>query len=98
MPSLEEWAEDLTRKGFREIVTEKMGNVGIVSGTRPDGRVFRGILTRDVKGGTVMKALQAAQSAEVIILLVPFGKAKEAAQLARLSGDCGKVHVEEFMG
>jgi predicted dinucleotide-binding enzyme len=98
MPSLEEWAVDLQRKGFRELSTEKMGNVGIVSAIRPDGKTFKGILTRDIKGGTVMKALEAAQSAEVIVLLVPFGKAKEAAQMARLSGDIGKVHIEEFMG
>lgn len=97
MPTLEEWAEDLGRKGFREVSMKKAGNIGTLSAIRPDGRTFRGILTRDLKGGAVMKALQEAQSAEVIILLVPFGKASEAVQLARLSGDRGKVHIEEFM-
>jgi predicted dinucleotide-binding enzyme len=97
MPSLEEWAEDLRRKGFREVAIARSGNVGTVSAFRPDGRTFRGILTRDLKGGATMRALQEAQAAEVIILLVPFGKATEAAQLARLSGDIGKVHIEEFM-
>jgi hypothetical protein len=97
MPSLEEWAEDLRRKGFREVAIAKTGSVGTVSATRPDGKTFRGILTRDLKGGATMKALQEAQSAEIIILLVPYGKASEAVQLARLSGDRGKVHIEEFM-
>jgi hypothetical protein len=97
MPTLEEWAEDLRRKGFQEVEAKRSANIGVISAIRPDGRTFRGILTRELKSGAAMRAIEESCSAEVVMLLVPFGKGAEAAQLARLSGDRGKIHVEEFM-